>query len=74
MKARSLPSVVKLPISPIIEMGHLRITLAEPSRQLLSVWRKSGFPQSWREGRQTFMATDTLSDWLRSQGVTVLRR
>ncbi|TGQ47612.1 hypothetical protein [Mesorhizobium sp. M00.F.Ca.ET.216.01.1.1] len=73
MKARSLPSTVTLPISPIIEMGHLRIALADPSRQLLSVWRKHGFPDGWREGRQAFIATDTVSNWLQGQGVTVRR-
>lgn len=73
MKRRSLPSVVTLPASPTIETGHLRIALADPSKQVISLWRKAGFPQSWREGRQSFTATDAVANWLRCQGVTVRR-
>lgn len=70
-----LPSVVMLPISPTIEIGHLRIALGGLSRQLLSLWRrKYRFPESWQEGRTTWLtSTDAVSDWLRSQAVTVRR-
>jgi hypothetical protein len=74
MKARSLPQTVTLPISPTIENGHLRIALADPSRQVLSLWRKSGFPQSWKEGpHMSITSTDAVARWLRCQGVTVRR-
>lgn len=69
-----LPRVVTLPATPTIEHNHLRIALADPSKQLLSLWRRRGFAKSYRDGNTTFCMTDDVEIWLLANGVQQVRR
>jgi len=70
----SFPSVVLLPRAEIVEHQHLRIALGDPTRAVLSYWRRwDGFPRSYRSGRSTFTVTNDVANWLISRGVSVQR-
>lgn len=68
------PAIVTLTSSPIVDVAAVRIALASPSRQVVSYWKRyHNFPGSHREGRNAFLVTDELHQWLTGNGVTVRR-
>lgn len=69
-----LPRVVTLPRAEIVCHSELRIALADPSKQLLRVWRlERGFPPSYRDGNSSFCVTSEIEKWLARQGIDVRR-
>lgn len=70
----AFPSVVTLPTSVTTEHHELRIALADPSPQLLHLWRRErGFPPSYRDGNATFCVTAEVERWLKNQDIEVRR-
>lgn len=69
-----LPTVVTLPEAAIIDHQHLRVALADPSKQLLALWRRERhFPKSFGNGSTSYCLTADVADWLERNGVTVRR-
>lgn len=68
------PPVVTLPTATMIEIDHLRLAIGQPSRQLVSYWRKEcAFPAPIRDGWRSLVVTDHVVDWLKGRGVEVQR-
>lgn len=71
MRTLTLPQTVVLPAIPEIDHAALRDALGGPSRAVLCLWRRKGFPLSRRVGRTSMTATDAVAAWAVARGCAV---